>query len=99
LVTYRLTGRVWLHDGVAAWHFVTLPKRQTREIRLMVGGVTGRGWGSVPVTATLGRTTWRTSIFPDKKAGSFVLPLKADVRKAEGVEAGQTVEFRLDIDA
>jgi hypothetical protein len=64
-----------------------------------VGGATGRGWGSVPVVATIGGTTWKTSIFPDKKAGSFVLPLKAEVRKAEGIEEGQAVELRLDVEA
>jgi hypothetical protein len=96
-VTYCIKAKVWLHDGQAAWHFVTLPKGPAREIRMMLGGATGHGWGSVPVTATLGATTWRTSIFPDKKAGSFVLPLKAEVRKAEGVEEGQTVDVRLDI--
>lgn len=66
---------------------------------MMVGGATGRGWGSVPVTATIGGTTWRTSIFPDKKAGSFVLPLKAEVRTAEGIDEGATVEVRLDVEA
>jgi hypothetical protein len=97
-VTYRIKARVWLHDGVAAWHFVTLPKGPAREIRMLVGGATGRGWESVPVVATLGATTWRTSIFPDKKAGSFVLPLKAEIRKAEGIEEGQTVEIRLEVE-
>ena len=99
LVTYRLRGKVWLYDGQVAWHFVTLPKRQAREIRLMVGGVTGRGWGSIPVSATIGGTTWRTSIFPDKRAGSYLLPLKAEVRKAEGIAEGQAIEFRIEVEA
>lgn len=99
LATYRVKAKVWLHEGQASWHFATLPKGAAREIRMMVGGVTGRGWGSVPVVATIGGTTWKTSIFPDKKAGSFVLPLKAEVRKAEGIEEGQTVDIRLEIDA
>jgi hypothetical protein len=95
-LTYRLRGKVWLHDdGPATWHFVSLPKAQAKEIRLLLGGVTGRGWGSVRVSVTLGSTTWATSIFPDKKLGSFLLPLKADVRKAEGIEVGDTIDYTL----
>ena len=97
LLSYRLRAKVWIHDGAAAWHFLTLPRKQAREIRMLVGGATGRGWGSVPVVVTAGGTTWRTSIFPDKKAGSFVLPLKAEVRVAEGIRAGDTVEFLLEV--
>jgi hypothetical protein len=97
VVTYQLQGKVWVYDGAAAWRFVTLPKGPAKEIRLLVGGVTGRGWGSVKVRATVGATTWDTSIFPDKRMGSFLLPLKAEVRKAEGIEDGATIGYRLEV--
>jgi hypothetical protein len=96
-ITYKLRAKVWLYQGAAAWHFLTLPKKQAREIRMILGGATGRGWGSVPVSVTIGATTWQTSIFPDKKLGSFVLPLKAEVRKAEGISEGDTVQFVLEV--
>lgn len=92
-VTYRLKGKVWLYDGAGGWHFVTLPKGPAQELRGAFD--TGRGWGAIPVRVTLGATTWTTSIFPEKESGSYVLPLKADVRKAEGIKAGATVEFVL----
>lgn len=98
-MSYRLRGKVLLYDGQAAWHFFVLPKGPAREIRMMLGGGSGRGWGSVPVTATIGGTTWRTSIFPDRKAGSYLLPLKAQVRKAEGLVEGHMIEVLLDIEA
>ena len=100
-VTYRLKGRLWLYEAAGGgWHFITLPKGAAREIRLMLGsGVTGRGWGSIRVKATMGGTTWATSIFPSKEAGSYLLPVKAEVRKAEGLEVGQVVAFKLDIEA
>ena len=50
-----------------------------------------RGWGSLRVAARIGETMWRTSIFPGNDA-SWLLPVKADVRKAEGVAEGDTVE-------
>lgn len=99
-VTYRLKGRLWLYGGPAGWHFVTLPKGAAREIRLLrADGVTGKGWGSIRVQATIGATTWATSIFPSKEESSYVLPVKAEVRRAEGLEEGATVAFILKVDA
>jgi len=56
-----------------------------------------RGWGSVRVKATIGKTSWNTSIFPDRKSDSFVLPVKADVRTKEEIGDGDTVGLRLDV--
>lgn len=77
---YTMRATVWLSPGLTSWHFVTLPKRQSAEIKEHFG-VMHRGWGSLPVVVTIGKTSWRTSIFPDRKAGAYLLPLKAEVRK------------------
>jgi hypothetical protein len=92
--SYALRATVWLYPGPAAWHFLTLPKRQSREIKERFA-FAKRGWGSLPVTVTVGKTSWRTSIFPDKKAGAYLLPLKAEVRRAERLQAGDTVAFSI----
>jgi hypothetical protein len=57
----------------------------------------GRGFGSVRVSVTVGSTTWQTSVFPDSKTGTFVLPLKKSVRTAEHLKAGASVEAQLEI--
>lgn len=93
---FRFENRVWLYPGAAAWHFVSVPKRETKKLRELFSGM-GRAWGSLPVTATIGKTSWKTSIFPDSKSGSYLLPIKADVRKREGIAAGDKVLFSLDI--
>lgn len=36
-----------------------------------------------------------TSIFPDRKRGAYLLPIKRDVRTAEGLTAGDQVTVRL----
>lgn len=92
--TYSVKAKVWLYSGMAAWHFVTIPVKTSKDIKKKFGYV-AKGWGSLPVTVKLGRTQWRTSIFPDKKAGAYVLPLKADVRKKENVKAQAVIAFRL----
>jgi Domain of unknown function (DUF1905) len=49
------------------------------------------------VTAQIGATGWTTSLFP--KDGRYVVPVKAWVRKAEGLELGDPVTVRLAVKA
>lgn len=55
-------------------------------------------FGALPVRAAIGRAHWRTSIFPDRKAGAYLLPIKAEVRKTAGIGAGDRVRIRLELD-
>ena len=79
-----------------AWFFAYVDKKQAAEIKERHGKVR-RGFGSIRVVATIGKTSWKTSIFPDKQSGTYLLPLKAQVRRAEGIDAGDTVTFYLEI--
>jgi hypothetical protein len=51
----------------------------------------------VRVAARIGGTSWRTSVFPDTKRGTYVLPVKQPVRRAEGVSAGDVVTVAVDL--
>jgi hypothetical protein len=97
-MVYNITTEVWLYPGKAGWHFVTIPKKESEEIKARFGKHRV-GWGSVPVTITLGKSIWKTSIFPDKKAGGYLLPLKADVRKKEGFGAGDMISLIMTLHA
>ncbi len=77
-----------------SWTFVSLPPEVADEVLDLAGPVT-RGFGSVRVEVTVGRTTWRTSIFPDAKAGTYVLPIKKAVRRAEGLAADGSLRVAL----
>lgn len=94
---YKLKSKVFLWSGeTAAWHFLGVAKKESAKIKEWIGK--GKhGFGSVPVTVTLGKTVWTTSIFPDARSGTYLLPLKAAVRKAEGVFDGDEVSFTIDI--
>lgn len=94
--TYKIQSKVWLYPGMAGWHFLTVPKKESEAIK-KVHGKHARGWGSLPITATLGKTKWETSIFPDKQSGTYLLPLKAAVRRVEDVEAGESVRYIITI--
>lgn len=99
--TWTVSGPVWLwqgSDGAPAkgsWYFLTIDGETAQAIR--GAAVNAAAWGSVYVEATIGTTTWRTSLFPSKAHGGWLLPLKAAVRKAEKLTGGTVVvaELRL----
>lgn len=88
--------KVWLYPGMAGWHFVTIPKKTTKDIDYFFS-TAKRGWGSLRVAVTVGTTSWKTSIFPDKKSDSYLLPLKAQVRKQESIKEGDSIKLSLEI--
>lgn len=88
---YKVHNKVWLYPGLAGWHFVYVDKKQSAEIKKLQTGLR-RGFGSVPVEVTIGKTVWKTSIFPSKE-GAYLLPLKSSVRKAEGIYDGDSITF------
>ena len=90
--SYKLTSKVLLYPGMAGWHFLIVPKKESGTIKEKYGRL-AKGWGSLPVSVTIGKTIWKSSIFPDRRASSYLLPLKAKVRKAEDIWAGDTVSY------
>ncbi len=101
--TFHHTGPLWIwttDKAPASWHFITIDGeagdaiKATSIMRRLEGG-NARGFGSMKVSATIGGTTWATSIFPAKDVGGYLLPVKAAVRKAEGIAAGDMVELEL----
>jgi hypothetical protein len=92
---YNLQGKIWLYSSdKAAWHFVTLPLEDAAEISDLFA-LEKHGWGSLPVHVTVGQTTWKTSIFPDSSSDSYVLPIKAEVRKKESLTVGDEITYTL----
>lgn len=54
------------------------------------------GWGSLPVNVSLGKSRWKTSIFPDKKI-FYLLPIKSQIRKAEKINDGDLINLEIEI--
>ena len=97
MVQHLFRARVWEHSPgePGSWHFLTLPADLAEDIRLEAGP--RAGFGSVPVEVSVGSSTWRTSLFPDTATGSFVLPVRKQVRLAEGLGAGRTCQVTLEV--
>lgn len=87
------TAPLWLARDDAPWHFVTLPHELADDIAEMAPRKPG--FGSVRVEVTIGNTTWKTSLFPDNRARSYVLPIRKDVRQREELAAGDEVTVTL----
>ena len=95
---YTFKSEVWIYPGMQGhWHFASVPKKISEKITKSREGMKRNGWGSVPVTVKLGSSVWKTSIFPDKREGAYILPLKAKVRKMEGIRQGDKVSFTLEV--
>jgi hypothetical protein len=90
---YRVKTKVWIYPGDTPWHFVTIDQKESKEIKEKHGKVR-RGFGSIPVEVKVGKTSWKTSVFPNKD-GTYLLPIKAKVRKQEGIFEDDTIEIML----
>ena len=90
----EFNGKIWYWRGPAPWYFVTVPAEQCRDLKAIVNSVT-YGWGMIPATVQIGKTEWRTSLFP--KDDRFIVPIKASVRKAENLQEGDDVTVRLEV--
>jgi hypothetical protein len=85
---------LWLWEAQASWCFVSLPEALTDEIDDRYGH-RAAGFGSIKVEVQVGDTVWHTSVFPDAKRGTLVLPVKKDVRRREKLEVGSTGTFEI----
>lgn len=92
---YKLRTEVWIYPGDVAWHFVTIDKKESKEIKEGYKGIR-RGFGSIPVEVKIGNTVWETSIFPVKD-GTYLLPIKAIVRRKESIFDGDNIKIAFTI--
>jgi hypothetical protein len=88
------SGDIWHWRGPAPFFFVTVPDEESAHLHAVSRAVS-YGWGMIPVRARIGGTGWGTSLFP--KDGRYVLPVKDAVRRAEGIDEGDTVAVRLTV--
>jgi hypothetical protein len=96
MVEFEAELWVWDARKSETWTFVSLPEDASEEIRALTAG-NARGFGSLRVRASIGGSTWATSIFPGSGGGPYVLPVKKAVRKKEGIEPGDTVPVAVEL--
>jgi hypothetical protein len=88
-------AEVWFWRGPAPWHFMTVPPEICEALEARASLVS-YGWGMIPVTARIGGTRWRTSLFP--KDARYLVTVRTSVRSAERIELGDTVTVQLHVE-
>ena len=89
-LAFRAVAIEW--RGPAPFVFVPVPPDESELIRESSRELT-YGWGVIPAEATIGGTTFTTSLFP--RDGGYLLPLKVAVQRAEGVGVGDAITVRM----
>jgi len=91
---FSFTGPMIEWRGPAPFYYVVIPDKVCEEIKAAAKQLS-YGWGVMPVTATIGKTTFTTSLFP--KDGDYLLPVKNAVRLPEKLELNQQVKVQLSL--
>jgi Domain of unknown function (DUF1905) len=81
--TYHFTSTVWMYSGVNPWYFATVDEHTSKQIKSDLL-FKPKGFGSIPVVAKIGNTSWKTSIFPEKNK-NYLLPIKKEIRQKENI--------------
>src|SRR5688572_17826280 len=84
-IKYDFSSKPWKYTGPASWTFISLPGDIASEIRINLKSEE-EGWGRLKATAKIGKTEWKTAIWFDTKMKTYLLPLKAAIRKKENIE-------------
>lgn len=87
-------GEIFYWRGPAPYLFVAVPEEPSRDVKGISAMVT-YGWGVIPVHARIGKTEWKTSLFP--KEGRYLVPIRKSVQQSENLEVGDNVVIRLEV--
>jgi hypothetical protein len=82
--TYTVVGEVELFEREGGWHFLRVPTRISDDLQHLADR------GLIAIRATVGDTSWDTSLLPLGDGTTFV-PLNAKVRTRNDLTPGNTV--------
>ncbi|MGA1645940.1 MAG: DUF1905 domain-containing protein [bacterium] len=91
---FRFQGQVIEWRGPAPFYFIATPDEVTNQIEEVKKTLT-YGWGVIPATVTINKTSVTTSLIP--KNNSFYVPLKEAIRKPNQLEVGELVKLTLEL--
>ncbi|MEO0049072.1 MAG: hypothetical protein RL556_404 [Actinomycetota bacterium] len=90
----KFSGVMFEWRGPAPFYFVAVPDAEAAQIKASAALLT-YGWGVIPVSGTIGRTSFTTSLIP--KDGGYLVPIKNAVRLPEALEVGQEFDITLNL--
>lgn len=87
-------GKIFHWRGPAPYLFVAVPEKQSADIK-SVSKIATYGWGVIPAHVRVGKTEWKTSLFP--KDGLYLVPIRMSAQKAENLKEGDSIKIKLEI--
>ena len=79
-IRYKFSNNLWQHNSPGGWHFISLPKSLSKEIRENLKWQE-EGWGRMKVIAEINNFKWDTAIWFDTKLRTYILPIKYEIRQ------------------
>ena len=73
---------------------LAVPEEPSSDIK-EISTIVTYGWGVIPVNVRIGKTEWKTSLFP--KDGRYLVPIRMSVQKSENLEVGDSVVIQLKV--
>ncbi len=92
--TFRFEAEIIHWRGPAPFFYAPVPAQHVANLR-QIARTASYGWGVVPVEAVIGGVVFKTSLFP--KDETYLLPIKADVRRRTNVTAGDRISVEMTI--
>lgn len=96
MFSFVIQEKVWKYPGKGGWSFITLPKNISSEIRSMIPLLQVVGFGFIKIKATVGNSSWNTTLFPTKE-GNYLLSLQSKIRKQEHIQEGDCISVTFEL--
>jgi hypothetical protein len=93
-IQYTFTAELWQRAAAGGWHFFSLPQAMAAEIREQLQWQE-EGWGRLKASARLGTSQWETAIWFDTRRQTYLLPVRAAVRRREKIGAGDAASVSI----
>lgn len=93
-MNFEFEGDIFYWRGPAPFLFVAIPEEPSRDLKA-ISALVSYGWGVIPVHVQIGKTEWKTSLFP--KDGRYLVPIRMSVQKAENLDVGDRVFIQLEV--
>ncbi len=94
-IKYQFDATIWQYSSPqGGWFFVSLPVEISKEIRDSLKWME-EGWGRLKTLAKINNTEWETAIWFDTKRQTYLLPLKAAVRKKENLKIENNIQITI----
>ena len=87
---YKTRGKVEIFPQKGGWVYIRVPTRVTKELLHRADR------GLIPIKASVGETSWGTSLLP-MGDGTHFIALNAKVRKKENIEVGKTITISFEL--